>query len=243
MIRLFVNVDHVATVREARKTTEPDPLEAALIAERSGAEGITVHLREDRRHIQDHDVQRIHASIRMPLNLEMAPVDEMTELAARIIPYQVSLVPEKRLEITTEGGLNVLENEERLIAIRKRLSPLGIKFSLFVDADREQIEASRRVQADSIELNTGPYSEATSREEIARALSSLQSAAEFAGEQGLKVFAGHGLTNANVAAIASIPQVEELNIGHNLVARAISVGMEQAVRDMLVNIREGERLR
>lgn len=238
MTRLFVNVDHVATIREARKTVEPDPLVAAQIAERAGADGITVHLREDRRHIQDHDVERIRASIKTPLNLEMAPVEEMVQIALKTRPYQVSLVPEKRQEITTEGGLDVCSQIQELIRYKERFQSSGILFSLFVDPDPRQIEAAGRVGADSIEINTGAYSELTGETDVEAALDKIRQSATQAVGMGLHVFAGHGLTNDNVQEIAAIPEIEELNIGHHIVARSIFCGMEQAVKEMMHSIKE-----
>jgi len=233
LTRLFVNVDHVATVREARKIDQPDPLEAALMAEQAGAFGITVHLREDRRHIQDHDVRRIRETIHTPLNLEMAAVPEMVEFALEIKPYQVSLVPEKRKEITTEGGLNVLDSIEPLTDIKARLQSQGIEFSLFLDPDPRQIEAAVKIGADRLELNTGLYSEQSDPEAMGRELAKIASAARFASHHGFKVFAGHGLNLQNVGAIAKIPEIEELNIGHSLVGRAIFCGLPEAVREMI----------
>lgn len=232
-MRLFVNVDHVATLRQARRTIEPDPLTAALLAEKAGAHGITVHLREDRRHIQDDDVRRIRQAITTPLNLEMAAVEEMVEFARAVRPYQVSLVPEKRQEITTEGGLDVRGQFDHLRQVKERLSPLGIRFSLFVDPDFDQIDAAARLQADSIEINTGQYSELSDPGAIEKERVKICSAASRAQERGLKVFAGHGLNLANVRAIAAVPQIEELNIGHSLVARAVYTGFERAVSEML----------
>ncbi len=243
MIRLFVNVDHVATLREARKTVEPDPLAAALLAEAAGAHGITVHLREDRRHIQDHDVERVRRGIRTEFNLEMAAVEEMVNIAIKTQPAQVSLVPEKRQEITTEGGLNVLSQEGHLIKLRERLKPKGIRFSLFVDPDLKQLDAAHRVGADSIEINTGTYTEMQGKVAVERELSKIRSAAAHAAQLGLRVFAGHGLNCENVVAVAAIPEIEEFNIGHNIVSRSIYVGMERAVRDMIDAIKRGERLR
>jgi len=231
MIRLFVNVDHVATVREARKTIEPSPLKAALLAEKAGAQGITIHLREDRRHIQDDDVRVVQKGINTKLNLEMAPTQEMVDLALEIQPYQVSLVPEKRQEITTEGGLDVCSQER------------GILFSLFIDPDLAQVEASQRIQADSIEINTGKYTELELPEEIDRELERIQKSAKRAAERGLKVFAGHGLNYENVMAIAAIAEIEELNIGHFIVGQAIYGGMETAVTEMIRSIERGRRQR
>jgi pyridoxine 5-phosphate synthase len=230
--RLFVNVDHVATIREARKTCEPDPLRAALLAEKVGIEGITVHLREDRRHIQDKDVHIIHKNIKTKLNLEMAAIKEMVDLALELKPYQVSLVPEKRQEITTEGGLDVCSQVPELLSIQKRIKSQGILFSLFVDPDIMQIEASKEVYADSIEINTGPYSVLTDKSKIEEELARIREAAKKAGRLGLRVFAGHGLSFDNVKAIAAIPEIEELNIGHFLVAQSVYIGIEEAVKIM-----------
>lgn len=239
MIRLYVNVDHVATLRQARQTYEPDPLDAAIAAEKAGAHGITVHLREDRRHIQDHDLDHIRSSIEGPLNLEMAAVDEMVHIAQGLRPYQVSLVPEKRQEITTEGGLDVISQEKHLNEVRLKMVDAGILFSLFVDPDFAQIDAAFRAGARSIEINTGPYSECVGDDERGPLLQKIKDGCRHARDQGLRVFAGHGLKVDNVEAIAEIPEIEELNIGHHLVARSILVGMDQAVRDMLVAIEKG----
>jgi pyridoxine 5-phosphate synthase len=233
LTRLFVNVDHVATVREARKIDQPDPLKAALMAEQAGACGVTVHLREDRRHIQDHDVRRIRREIKTPLNLEMAAVPGMVEFALEIKPYQVSLVPEKREEITTEGGLNVLDSIEPLADVKARLKSQGIEFSLFLDPDPRQIEAAVKIGADRLELNTGLYSEQSDPDSVSHELEKIASAARFAAQHGFKVFAGHGLNLHNVGAIARIPEIEELNIGHSLVSRAIFCGLPEAVREMI----------
>jgi pyridoxine 5-phosphate synthase len=234
MIKLFVNVDHVATVREARKTYEPDPLKAALLAEKAGAYGITAHLREDRRHVQDDDIRRLKDQITTPLNLEMAAVDEMIRIAIDTKPFQVSIVPEKRQEITTEGGVNILEQEDHLIYVGHKMKEKDILFSLFIDPDSDQVEAAKKVRADSIELNTGPYSEASSTDEKSQHLVQLGKAAMQAHDLGLRVFAGHGLTTNNVPAIIhNVPWIEELNIGHHIVSRSIYVGMEQSVKDMI----------
>jgi pyridoxine 5-phosphate synthase len=238
-IRLFVNVDHVATLREARKTVEPDPLIAALIAEKTGADGITVHLREDRRHIQDDDVFRIREKIQTVLNLEMAAVEEMVQIALKTKPYQVSIVPEKRQEITTEGGLDVISQKEHLKKIREQIQSQDIRFSLFVDPDPRQIDAAREVGAESIEINTGSYSELRDDDAVQQELVKIRNAACHATEQGVRVFAGHGLTDENVVAIAGIPEIEELNIGHSLVSRSIYYGLEQAVKNMMRAVQEG----
>ena len=233
MIRLFVNVDHVATIREARKGLEPDPLRAALLAEKSGADGITIHLREDRRHIQDKDVFLIHNNIKTKLNLEMAATDEMISLALELKPYQVSLVPEKRQEITTEGGLDVVSQVEIFKSLRESIKYKNILYSLFVDPDLKQIEASNRVKADSVEINTGRYSELKDLDEINKELKRIQEAAKLASDFGLRVFAGHGLNYNNVNEIAAIPEIEELNIGHFLVAQSVYIGFENAVKTMI----------
>ena len=232
MTRLFVNIDHVATIREARKTYEPDPLKAALLVEKVGVEGITVHLREDRRHIQDKDVRIIHNGIKTKLNLEMAAIKEMVDLALELKPYQVSLVPEKRQEITTEGGLDVFSQIPELLDIQKRIKSQGILFSLFVDPDITQIKASKEVGADSIEINTGVYSELTDQTKIEEELARIREAAKQAERLGLRVFAGHGLNFDNVKAIVAIPEIEELNIGHFLVAQSVYIGIEEAVKIM-----------
>jgi pyridoxine 5-phosphate synthase len=238
-VRLFVNVDHVATLREARKTVEPDPLRAALLAEKVGADGITVHLREDRRHIQDDDVFRIREKIQTVLNLEMAAVEEMVQIALKTKPFQVSMVPEKRQEITTEGGLDVISQKDPLIKIAEQIQSQGIRFSLFVDPDLGQIDASREVGAESIEINTGSYSELNDATAVRQELEKIRNAARHAKEQGLRVFAGHGLTDENVVAIAGIPEIEELNIGHSLVSRSVYYGLEQAIKNMMGAIQEG----
>jgi pyridoxine 5-phosphate synthase len=243
MIRLFINVDHVATVREARKNDEPDPLQAALLAEMAGADGITIHLREDRRHIQDHDVVRIRESIKTKVNLEMAPTEEMLNIALETKPHQVSLVPEKREEITTEGGLDIASMEDRLKSMGEKFKEHKILFSLFIDPDPKQVEASKRVGADSIEFNTGQYTELKDADKIAEELEKIRSSCKLANQLGMRVFAGHGLNNKNVIAIAAIPEIEELNIGHNIIAKSIYLGMEKAVKEMFHSIDRGIRLR
>jgi pyridoxine 5-phosphate synthase len=231
MIRLGVNIDHVATVRQARRAAEPDPVAAAVLALLGGADGITVHLREDRRHIQDRDVRLLRQVVTSRLNLEMAVAEEIVAIACEVKPDEATLVPEKRQELTTEGGLDVVANEAAVARAVGRLKQAGIEVSLFIDADLRQIETARLLGVQAIEIHTGRYAEAhgASRE---RELRSLQEAAAFAREQGLHVHMGHGLNYTNVQAVARIPGVEELNIGHSIVARAVLVGLERAVREM-----------
>jgi pyridoxine 5-phosphate synthase len=228
-LRLCVNVDHVATIRQARRAHEPDPVQAARLCEDAGADGITAHLREDRRHIQDHDVERLMANIRTPFNLEMACTDEMVAIAERLRPHQVTLVPEKREEITTEGGLDVTREGERLSRALRRLAAAGVRTSLFVDPVPVMVERSHWLGADAIELHTGRYCEHPDDD---RALRALQDAARQAAMLGLAVHAGHGLTTANVGPVAAISQIEELNIGHSLVSNAVYVGLPATVRAM-----------
>jgi pyridoxine 5-phosphate synthase len=243
LIKLFVNIDHVATVREARKTYHPDPLEVALLAEKSGAFGITAHLREDRRHIQDKDIQLLKNNINTPFNLELAAIDEMLDIALEIKPFQVSLVPEKRMEITTEGGLNVTDDEDNLLMIGRKLKNKGILFSLFIDPLIEQVNAAHRVQANSVEFNSGAYSESNNIIDLNRHLLAIKNMSEHASSLGLRVFAGHGLTKNNIQNIAAIPEIEELNIGHYIVSRSIYVGIERAIKEILDSIQTGFNLR
>jgi pyridoxine 5-phosphate synthase len=243
LIKLFVNIDHVATVREARKTSHPDPLEIALLAEKAGAFGITAHLREDRRHVQDKDIKLIKNNINTPFNLELAAIDEMLDIALEIKPFQVSLVPEKRMEITTEGGLNVCADEDNLLVIGRKLKNKGILFSLFIDPITEQVNAAHRVQANSVEFNTGAYSESINIIDINKHLLAIKSMSEHASSLGLRVFAGHGLTNNNIQSIAAIPKIEELNIGHYIVSRSIYVGIESTIKEILESIQTGFNLR
>jgi pyridoxine 5-phosphate synthase len=230
--RLGVNIDHVATLRQARGVGYPDPLEAARAAEAGGADGITVHLREDRRHIQDADVTRLRATLRVPMNLEMAATDEMVAIALRVQPADVCLVPERRAEVTTEGGLDVVGQRSLLTNVVARLNDGGIVVSLFIDPDPAQIDAAAAMNADAIELHTGRYCEPLSADVIAEELTQLRRAAEHAHGLGLIVNAGHGLRLDNVRPIAELPHMEVLNIGHSIVARAVFVGMEEAVREM-----------
>lgn len=234
--RLAVNVDHIATIRQARRGREPDPVAAAALAELAGAEGIIVHLREDRRHIQDRDLRLLRETVSTRLNLEMAATEEMVGIATAIRPNLVTLVPERRQELTTEGGLEVAGQRARLTSVVGTLRGSGIPVSLFIAPEEGQVEAAKAVGAALVELHTGRYAEA--QEEAAReALAALIRAARFAAEAGLSVSAGHGLNYANVEPVAAIPEVEELNIGHSIVARAALVGMERAVREMLTRIR------
>ena len=231
-VALGVNIDHVATLRQARRVDYPDPLEAARLAARGGADGITVHLREDRRHIQDADVERLRAGISLKLNLEMAATREMTAIACRVHPDDVCLVPERREELTTEGGLAVAGNERVLAPLISALRDADIRVSAFVDPDRKQIEGALRAGATAVELHTGRYCDASDPGSVRRELDALGGAAEHARSLGLVVNAGHGLTVANVAPIAGLPGLRELNIGHSIVARAVLVGMEAAVAEM-----------
>lgn len=238
-MRLYVNIDHVATVREARKTDQPDPTAAALEVEAAGADGITFHLREDRRHIQDSDVRSIIGRVRVPTNFELAAREEIVSLAVELQPYQATLVPERREEVTTEGGLDLGREDPRLTQAISRLADAGIRVSLFIDPDRGSIEAAHRLGVPAIELHTGRYSNTWTRDDSA--LAQLRDAATRAASLGLAVHAGHGLTLDNVAAVAAIPEIEELNIGHAIVARAISVGIAAATREMAQVIREARK--
>jgi len=230
-VRLGVNIDHVATVRQARRAAAPDPLEAALLAERAGADGITVHLREDRRHIQDRDVERLRQRIGIQLNLEMAVTPAMVALAEQLRPDDACFVPEKREELTTEGGLDVIAHRVKVAAAVARLQDRGIQVSLFIDPAEAQIEAARAAGAHAIEIHTGTYCNAGggAREKERQAIAA---AATLARGLGIEVHAGHGLDYENVLPIAKIPEIVELNIGHSIIARAVMVGIEQAVREM-----------
>jgi pyridoxine 5-phosphate synthase len=232
-LRLGVNVDHVATLRQARGTVYPDPVEAALAAERAGAGGITVHLREDRRHIQEHDVIRLQQTLRTKLNLELAVAEPVLEFACRNRPHDCCLVPERREELTTEGGLAICGNEERVRAAVRRLHDSGIVVSLFIDPEPQEIRAAASVGATVVELHTGAYADASEGVARERELGRLTAGARLASDLGLTVNAGHGLTTDNVGPIAALAEVVELNIGHSIVSRAITVGMERAVREML----------
>lgn len=233
MVRLGVNVDHVATVREARKDRQPDPVAAAMVAEMAGADGIVCHLREDRRHIKDKDLYLLKEMVKTHLNLEMAATDQMVKIALEVVPDMVTLVPERREEITTEGGLDVLKNQEYLEETVATLQNHNIIVSLFINPDIQQIKAAARVRADYVELHTGAYAHAENLNMISDELEKLRAMASAAAKLRLGVSAGHGLNYQNVREVAAIPEIEELNIGHSIVSRAILVGMERAVRDML----------
>ncbi|MFL5612163.1 MAG: pyridoxine 5'-phosphate synthase [Gemmatimonadaceae bacterium] len=227
--RLYINIDHVATVRQARRGDEPDPVAAALLCERAGADGITAHLREDRRHIQDGDIERLATAVTTVLNLEMACTDEMIAIATRLRPHQVTLVPERRQEITTEGGLDVSHDPERLRAGIARLNDAGIRTSLFIAPHGDAVERSRELGAAAIELHTGQYAHHAGDSQT---LIALGDASRLGASLGLAVHAGHGLTVANVRPVAAIPEIEELNIGHSVVSRAIFIGLVEAVNEL-----------
>lgn len=229
---LGVNIDHIATLRNARGTHYPDPVQAAAVAELAGADGITVHLREDRRHIIDRDVEILSQTIQTRMNLEMAVTEEMLDIACRIKPEFVCLVPEKREEVTTEGGLDVAGQLDKVSAAVTRLAEAGIKVSLFIDADKAQIDAVRVAGAPYIEIHTGHYADAPSEAERQAELKRIAASAAYAHDLGLKVNGGHGLHYHNVKPIAAIPEMLELNIGHAIIARAAFDGLEKAVRDM-----------
>jgi pyridoxine 5-phosphate synthase len=227
--RLYINIDHVATLRQARRTVEPDPVLAAVECEGAGADGITAHLREDRRHIQDDDVERLATTVRTVLNLEMACTAEMVAIAKRLRPHQVTFVPERREEVTTEGGLDVARDPSGLRSAIDELGAVGIRTSLFIDPDLETVAQSSDLGAVAIELHTGRYAH---HPNDASALRSLEAAARRGREIGLAVHAGHGLTTRNVAPVAAIAEIEELNIGHSIVSRAVFIGIGDAVREM-----------
>lgn len=233
-MRLYINIDHVATVRQARRTDEPDPVRAAVLAELAGANGITVHLREDRRHIQDADVERLRRTVRTVLNLEMAAAAEMTAIAEKIRPEQATLVPERREEITTEGGLDCASTRDRIAPALARLKAAGIRTSLFITPDPASVAAALALRPDAVELHTGRYSR--SWRQGAEALAELETATRTVRANDVAVHAGHGLTYENVGPVAAIEGIEELNIGHSVVSRAVLTGMEEAVREMRVRI-------
>ena len=227
-LRLYVNVDHVATIRQARRTDEPDPVLAAIECEHAGADGITAHLREDRRHIQDDDVERLTAAVTTVFNLEMGCTEEMVGIALRLAPYQVTLVPERREEVTTEGGLDVVREAERIAPYLDRLRASGIRTSLFIAPNETAVKKSRELGVHAIELHTGPYAHAPGPNSIA----DLRQSAALGRELGLAVHAGHGLTVRNVGPVAAIADIEELNIGHSIISRSVFIGIQAAVREM-----------
>lgn len=233
MPRLNVNIDHVATLRQARRGAEPDPVYAAYIAETAGASGIVVHLREDRRHIQDRDVLLLRQTVTTKLNLEMAPTDEMNKIALDIKPDMVTLVPEKREEITTEGGLDVKSNLSEVSKIVDSLIEAGILVSLFVDPELSQLDFSHKSGAQMVEIHTGKYANSKSEDQIANELSAIRNTVEYASNLGLRVSAGHGLNYQNVSPIAGIEGIEELNIGHSIISRSVIVGIDRAVKEMV----------
>src|SRR5712691_2354667 len=237
-IRLYINIDHVATVREARRTDEPDPFEAALHCEAAGADGITVHLREDRRHIQDLDVERLAVGVKV-LNLELATSPEVVDVACRLRPYQATIVPERREEVTTEGGLELGRPNPRLRETIRRLDEAGARVSLFVDPDAAVLDAAKDLGVPAVELHTGRYAHGWRQSDAA--LEELRRAARHAADMGLSVHAGHGLTYRNVVPVAAIPEIEELNIGHSVVSRAVMVGMRAAVTEMVHLVRGARR--
>lgn len=236
--RLGVNVDHVATVRQARRTAYPDPVEAALVAERAGADQITVHLREDRRHIQERDVDVLRKVVKTELNLEMAATQDMVTLALKYSPDTVTLVPERREELTTEGGLDVVANKEAIQRATRLLEDGAIRVALFIDPDLDQVRAAHKLNAHAVELHTGRYAEARSYKERSEELGRIRDAAKAAAKLGLGVAAGHGLHYDNTIPVCRILEVQELNIGHSIIARAVIDGMDLAVRDMLAIMRE-----
>jgi len=235
LVLLGVNIDHVATVREARKTNEPDPIWAATLAELGGADGITIHLREDRRHIQERDLRVLSESVAVPINLELACSADVLAIACEVAPHQATLVPERREEVTTEGGLDVVGSRDKVADAIRRLKDAGIVVSLFLDPDPAQIEAGAKLGANAIELHTGAYAQAATKHQTRdtqAALDTLVATGKLVRDAGVTLNAGHGLTYRNVKSVAAIEGMHELNIGHSIIARAIMVGLEQAVRDM-----------
>lgn len=243
MAKLCVNIDHVATVRQARRITEPDPVAAAILAELAGAAGITCHLREDRRHIQDHDVWRLREVVKTRLNLEMAAVEEMLGIAEKVRPHMVMFVPERRQEITTEGGLDVAGNIDRVREATQRMKAAGMLVSHFIDPEPHQVDAVVACGADFLELHTGAYANAVGEEARMAELRKLIEAARYARQLGMRVNAGHGLNLRNVMPVAAIEGVQELHIGHSIVSHAVLVGFERAVRDMVEAIARAQSLK
>lgn len=232
MVRLGVNIDHVATIRQARRTNEPDPVWAAAVAELAGADQITCHLREDRRHIQDRDVRLLRQTVAVPLNLELALNEEVLRIAEEVKPNRACLVPERREEVTTEGGLDVAGQLDRCRAVVRRLHGAGIVVSLFIGPDEAQVRASKEAGADAVELHTGRYADAPDKAAQQRELEVLIEAGQLVCDLGLHLHAGHGLTYRNVIPVARLPRLEELNIGHSIISRAVFVGLDRAVREM-----------
>jgi len=239
MARLGVNIDHVATVRQARRAAEPDPVQAAILAELGGAHGITAHLRSDRRHVQDRDIQILRQVVKTRLNCEMAATQEMVGIALATKPDQVTLVPERREEVTTEGGLDIVLNSAQLKPVVKMLQEGSIHVSLFVDPDLEQLKEAHRIAAQAVEINTASYADARDDPSRQAALHKIVDSARLGRRLGLQVHAGHGLTYQNVRQIGALSEITELNIGHSIVARAVLVGMERAVREMVEAMRQG----
>jgi pyridoxine 5-phosphate synthase len=232
VLTLGVNIDHVATIRQARRTVEPDPVAAAILAELAGADGITAHLREDRRHMQDRDIRLLRETVRTRLNLEMAATAEMVQIALDIKPDYVTLVPERREEVTTEGGLDIVGQLDRLKLVVDRLQSADIPVSLFIDPESAQIDASAQIEAQFIELHTGRYAEAYMANRGQHELANLRNGCDRAVAAGLRINAGHGLTYWNVYPIAGLPGMEELNIGHSIISRSVLVGLDRAIREM-----------
>lgn len=231
-MKLGVNIDHVATIREARKSNEPDPIAAAVIAELAGADGVTIHLRGDRRHIQERDLRILRETVKTHLNLEMAPTQEMVRIATNVKPDMCTLVPERPEEVTTEGGLDVALNLENVRRVIKRLQEFSIEVSIFIDPELDQVKAAYNASANAIEINTNKYALCTKPDDINNELQKIKDAAVLAKKLGMRVLAGHALNYLNVKKIVEIPEIEELNIGHNIIARAVLIGLESAVKEM-----------
>jgi pyridoxine 5-phosphate synthase len=239
-MKLSVNVDHVATLRQARLGKYPSPVEAALLVEKAGAHGITVHLREDRRHIQDYDVWEIKKKIKIKLNLEMAATHEIIQFALKVKPFMCTIVPEKRQELTTEGGLDVIKNKSKLLYTIEKLHKAGILVSLFVNPEKEDIRISKEIGADFVEIHTGRYADAENKKIQDIEFNKIKYAVKFARSIGIKVNAGHGLNYSNIKRIAKIKEIEEVSIGHSIIARAVYVGIYQAVKEMLALIKSSK---
>jgi pyridoxine 5-phosphate synthase len=237
-MRLCINIDHIATLRNARGGNEPDPVAAAKMCEHAGADGIVVHLREDRRHIKDHDVWKLRETITTKLDLEMGASDEIVSIALRVVPDLVTLVPEKRQELTTEGGLDVAVQKEKLKNVIDQFHEKNIPVSLFIDPVLQQIEASKEIGADMIEIHTGEYAEANTPAEVQRTLKAIAMAASAGKQLGMDVNAGHGLNYVNVSAVSVIPEIDEMSIGHSIISRAAFTGLEQAVKDMAALVKK-----